>query len=84
MFPGLPSVDVRDIGELPEALGTALDGEGPSVISVDCSADEIPPFAPFVATPKKQLVFAEPVNGTAVSMNNSITKENRRDVVARS
>jgi hypothetical protein len=42
---------------------------------VECSPDEIPPFAPFVATPKKQLVFAEPVNETAVSINQSITKE---------
>ena len=48
MFPGLPSVDVDDIGELPAALRTAFDTDGPSVVSVECSADEIPPFAAFL------------------------------------
>jgi acetolactate synthase-1/2/3 large subunit len=49
MFPGLPSVDVSTIGALPEALRTALAVDGPSVVCVECSADEIPPFAPFHA-----------------------------------
>jgi acetolactate synthase-1/2/3 large subunit len=49
MFPGMPSVDVADIAELPDALTSALDAHGPSVVSVECSADEIPPFAPFLA-----------------------------------
>jgi acetolactate synthase I/II/III large subunit len=84
MFPGLQSVDVRDVADLPDALGAALAVDGPSVVSVECSADEIPPFAPFVATPKKQLVFAEPANGMAVSINPSSMKENRSDVAARS
>jgi acetolactate synthase-1/2/3 large subunit len=48
MFPGLPSVDVTDLGELSGALRAALDHEGPSVVSVECSADEMPPFAPFL------------------------------------
>jgi acetolactate synthase-1/2/3 large subunit len=48
MFPGLPSVDVAEIGELPGALRAALSHAGPSVVSVECSADEIPPFAPFL------------------------------------
>jgi acetolactate synthase-1/2/3 large subunit len=48
MFPGLPSVDVTDVGQLPGALRAALDHDGPSVVSVECSADEMPPFAPFV------------------------------------
>jgi len=48
MFPGLPSVDVDDIGQLPGALRAALDADGPSVVSVECSADEIPPFAAFL------------------------------------
>ena len=48
MFPGLPSVDVDEIDALPDALRTALDIEGPSVVSIECSADEIPPFAPFL------------------------------------
>ncbi|MGB8390277.1 thiamine pyrophosphate-binding protein [Mycobacterium sp.] len=54
MFPTLPSVDVTDIGELGVAMKTALDVDGPSVVAVECSADEIPPFAPFLgeAMPK--------------------------------
>lgn len=50
MFPGLPAYDVTDIGQLPRALGMALDNDGPSVLSIECSADEIPPFAAFLAT----------------------------------
>jgi acetolactate synthase I/II/III large subunit len=48
MFPDLPSVDVSEIGELPAALKAALNVDGPSVVSVECSADEIPPFANFL------------------------------------
>jgi acetolactate synthase-1/2/3 large subunit len=48
MFPGLPSLDVRDINELTSALEGALKADGPSVISIECSTDEIPPFAPFL------------------------------------
>ena len=36
--------------ELTAALDGALSADGPSVVSVECSADEIPPFAPFLAT----------------------------------
>src|SRR6478672_10580449 len=48
MFPGLQSVDVDDVDELPDAMRTALDADGPSVVAVECSADEIPPFAAFL------------------------------------
>src|SRR5882762_989284 len=48
MFPGLQSVDVDDMAQLPDALRTALDVDGPSVVSIECSADEIPPFAAFL------------------------------------
>ncbi|KUI35755.1 thiamine pyrophosphate-binding protein [Mycobacterium sp. GA-2829] len=48
MFPGMPSVDVADVADLPGAVASALDTRGPSVVSVECSADEIPPFAPFL------------------------------------
>ncbi|RDH75980.1 thiamine pyrophosphate-binding protein [Mycolicibacterium moriokaense] len=48
MFPGLSAVDVDTIGDLPMALQTALDADGPSVVAVECSADEIPPFANFL------------------------------------
>jgi acetolactate synthase-1/2/3 large subunit len=48
MFPELRSVDVDDLDALPAALAGALDVQGPSVISIECSADEIPPFAAFL------------------------------------
>jgi acetolactate synthase-1/2/3 large subunit len=48
MFPALPSIDVTEIGELPVAIKAALDVEGPSVVAVECSADEIPPFTAFL------------------------------------
>ena len=50
MFPGLPSTDVLDIGDLGPALSDALDTDGPSVVSIECSADEIPPFAAFLGS----------------------------------
>ena len=49
MFPSLVSVDVSGVGELQAALVHALAVDGPSVVSIACSADEIPPFAPFLA-----------------------------------
>lgn len=49
MFPGLSSVDVSDLDEFAAAMGTALNIDGPAVVSVECAADEIPPFAPFLA-----------------------------------
>lgn len=48
MFPGLHSVDVDELDALPDAVSTALDRDGPSVVSVECSPDEIPPFASFL------------------------------------
>ena len=60
MFPGLPSVDVTEIGALPDALRTALDIEGPSVVSIECSADEIPPFAPFLAKSLPAVAVPQP------------------------
>ena len=48
MFPGLPAVDVDVLDELPTALRNALDADGPSVVSIECSADEIPPFTAFL------------------------------------
>jgi acetolactate synthase-1/2/3 large subunit len=52
MFPDLSAVEVSDIGALPAAMAGALDADGPSVVSVECSADEIPPFAPFLGANK--------------------------------
>jgi acetolactate synthase I/II/III large subunit len=48
MFPKLRSTDVSDTAELAAAVRASLNIEGPSVISVECAADEIPPFAPFL------------------------------------
>lgn len=48
MFPGLMSMDVSDRRGLANAVRTALEVDGPAVISVECAADEIPPFAPFL------------------------------------
>jgi len=75
MFPGLPAADVTDITELPGAVAAALEVEGPSVLSVECSADEIPPFANFL----------DGVSSTTVAAAHyPMTKENRPDVAARS
>jgi acetolactate synthase-1/2/3 large subunit len=67
MLPDLPSTDVVEIGDLAPALRAALDVDGPSVVSVECSADEIPPFAAFLG------------KGRA---NRSTAEEKRTDVVA--
>ncbi|KUI16800.1 acetolactate synthase [Mycobacterium sp. GA-1285] len=48
MFPGLPTTDIEDIASLPAALTTALETDGPAVVGVECSADEVPPFAAFL------------------------------------
>ncbi|BBX98124.1 thiamine pyrophosphate-binding protein [Mycobacterium lacus] len=49
MFPGLTSVDVTDLDGFAAAVRAALEVDGPAVVSVECAADEIPPFAPFLA-----------------------------------
>jgi acetolactate synthase I/II/III large subunit len=74
MFPELPSADVDHIDELPEAMKTALGIDGPSVISVECSADEIPPFAPFLG---------KSVPSAASPCTYPMVKENHCNVVAR-
>jgi acetolactate synthase I/II/III large subunit len=72
MFPGLLSVDVDDIDLLPDVLSTVLDADGPSVVSVECSADEIPPFAAFLGGSVSGAATLPPT-----------TKENRSNVIAR-
>jgi acetolactate synthase-1/2/3 large subunit len=67
MFPDLPAVDVTEIQALPAAMRAALAVNGPSVVSVECSADEIPPFANFLGNSAQQ----------------PITKEKASNVVAR-
>ncbi len=73
MFPGLTSVDVSDVEGFAAAMGAALDVDGPAVVSVECAADEIPPFAPFLT--------AVPIKGTAVDAI-SLTEENCANVAA--
>jgi acetolactate synthase I/II/III large subunit len=51
MFPGLTSVEVSDAEGLAAAVHGSLAVDGPSVVSVECAADEIPPFAPFLDVP---------------------------------
>lgn len=76
MFPGLMSTDVTDVNELSEALLAGLKIEGPSVVSVLCDADEIPPFAPFLS-PAVSVDSAVTVNGRSP---NTTPKENRSHV----
>jgi acetolactate synthase I/II/III large subunit len=57
MFPGLTSVDVTDLDGFAGALRAALEVDGPAVVSVECAADEVPPFAPFLT--------GKPVKNTA-------------------
>jgi acetolactate synthase I/II/III large subunit len=73
MFPGLSSVDVADIDALPAALERAMAVDGPSVVSVECSADEIPPFAAFLNS--------QPAN-QVVEQQITTEKENRAHVIA--
>jgi acetolactate synthase I/II/III large subunit len=73
MFPGLKSVDVRDLDGFAAAMRAVLDVDGPAVVSVECAADEIPPFAPFLnGQPAKMTATAEIPTA----------KENRTDVAA--
>ena len=73
MFPGLTSVDVSDLDGLAAALRAALDVDGPSVVSVECAADEIPPFAPFLTGNRSKRTATEEI---------PTAKENRTDVAA--
>ncbi|MHC9291816.1 thiamine pyrophosphate-binding protein [Mycobacterium sp. LTG2003] len=68
MFPGLTALDVDDIEHLPAAVHLALEADGPSVVSVECSPDEIPPFAAFLGK---------------TTSTPSTTKENTSHVAAR-
>jgi acetolactate synthase-1/2/3 large subunit len=73
MFPGLSSVDVADIDALPTALERAMAVDGPSVVSVECSADEIPPFAAFLNKQSANQVVEQQI---------TTQKENRTHVIA--
>ncbi|MGO9354416.1 MAG: thiamine pyrophosphate-binding protein [Mycobacterium sp.] len=73
MFPGLTSVDVSDLDGFAAAMRAALDVDGPAVVSVECAADEIPPFAPFLAGRLAKTTPAAKI---------PTAKENRTDVAA--
>ena len=73
MLPGLTSVDVTDLNGFAAAMRAALDVDGPAVVSVECAADEMPPFAPFLAQ--------VPVKATVPDEIPTV-KENRTDVAA--
>lgn len=73
MFAGLTSVDVSDADELAAAVNGSLDIDGPSVVSVECAADEIPPFAPFLNAPPANKVVNQQI---------SLTQEDHTDVAA--
>ncbi|OBB95203.1 thiamine pyrophosphate-binding protein [Mycobacterium sp. 852002-40037_SCH5390672] len=70
MFPQLPSVDVADVDGLSAAMRSALEVDGPSVISVECAADEIPPLSTFLGLSTSKSVACQ-----------GVAKENRTDVV---
>jgi acetolactate synthase I/II/III large subunit len=59
MFPGLASIDVSDAGGLAGAVRGSLDVDGPAVVSVECAADEIPPFAPFLDASQVNKIAAQ-------------------------
>jgi acetolactate synthase I/II/III large subunit len=73
MFPELTSVDVSDADEFAAAVRASLDVDGPSVVSVECAADEIPPFAPFLGAPMPK---------NAVTQQFPLAQEDRTDVAA--
>ncbi|OBH15014.1 acetolactate synthase, partial [Mycobacterium sp. E1715] len=62
MFPGLTSVDVSEPAQFAAAIRVALEVAGPAVVSVECTADEMPPFAPFLAALPSNAVVAEQVS----------------------
>jgi acetolactate synthase-1/2/3 large subunit len=73
MFPKLVSTDVSDTAGLAAAVRASLDVDGPSVVSVECAADEIPPFAPFLG----ELVTKSPTD-----QHISLTQEDHAHVAA--
>ncbi len=70
MFPGLASVDVADIEGFDAAMRNALASDGPSVVSVECAADEIPPFAPFLGQRAAKNVANKQFQPTKENHNN--------------
>jgi acetolactate synthase I/II/III large subunit len=61
MFPGLTSMDVSDSEGFATAMDSTLAIDGPAVVSVECAADEIPPFAPFLTTEQTKTIAIEDI-----------------------
>ena len=61
MFPGLPCVDVDSLDGLRPAMRSALAADGPSVVSIECSPDEIPPFLPFMADGRPEVLSSKSI-----------------------
>jgi hypothetical protein len=55
-------------------FGTALDVDGPSAAGVECAAEQVPPFTPFLARSSAKPIAIQQI---------PITKEKRTDVAAR-
>lgn len=89
MFPGLASVDVGDADGLNAAVHAALEDDGPSVITVECAADEIPPVARFlgVQAPERSLLdspraAAGPRDEPAGALVNTLRSPDPKDAQA--
>ncbi|MBA0048314.1 thiamine pyrophosphate-binding protein [Mycobacterium sp. NPDC050853] len=50
MFPGLVCRSAETVADFEAAMCAAMAHNGPSVVEVVCSTDEIPPFAPFLSS----------------------------------
>ena len=61
MFPGLPCADVDSLDGLAPAMQSALAAGGPSVVSIECSPDEIPPFLPFMAGDRPEVLSSRTI-----------------------
>jgi acetolactate synthase I/II/III large subunit len=73
---GQTPTPISDLDGFAAAMRAALDVDGPAVVSVECAADEIPPFAPFLAG-----TAAKPAK-TEAAAKLPTAKENRTDVAA--
>jgi acetolactate synthase-1/2/3 large subunit len=73
MFPGLLSVDVADADGLNTAMRSALAVDGPSVIGVECAADETPPLTTFLG---------QQIAKSVIEQQLSVPDSSRTDVAA--
>jgi thiamine pyrophosphate-dependent acetolactate synthase large subunit-like protein len=69
----LISVDVTDINGFAAAMRKGLDVDGPAVVSVECAANEMPPFATFLTQAPVKVTVPDEI---------PTVKEDRTDVAA--